>query len=667
MRSWSAKNARVHAWSPIVAALLYASVVLSSCGDSDDDERTVDVPVGLAAVTDLETLPVLRPPGFRSGQVSSYDRTNGNIDSGLLGQFPYSYLYEDDGRYVIFDQRGPGVVYRIWMTGITRDGGGNLLGDIAFEIDGQSGLQLSRADLFSGATAPFLFPLAGNAAVSSGGYFTVVPIPFAERLRISTSNVIDWLQISYAELPAQSSVTSFDPALDVSHEAATLAAVGEDPKATQPTSVETVEIDVAAGDQQTLWTRDRATTVLRFELLAPPGAELPSDLRLLAWWDEASRPQVDAPVDGLFGADLGEAARSLAFGRDADRFYLYFAMPFERTGRIAIANAGGTSFRGWRARISAVDGTLPGASHFYATANAALADTPGVDYTLLETSGRGHVVAVTMTAGCAGEGLCQFVGLNGDHLEADEHIYLDRSRYPQIHGTGLEDFFNGGFYWQFGAFALPTHGNPVQAASSVRRPGVFLRSAYRVLVGDAIVFHDSIRFGIEHGGVNDAPAELSSVVMYYRDPSPGLVETDTLRLDSATSRNDHAYQSNGAPYSLTSTFRGDTVSPPLSADGERATAVRFRLAVDPRNRGVRLRRLADIGAGRQSARVLVDGEPAGIWQSTDINPDLRWADLDFEIPPALTSGKSQIEVEIDATESPTAWTAFEYGALSYVE
>jgi hypothetical protein len=29
-----------------------------------------------------------------------------------------SYPYRDGERYVIFDQLGPGVVYRIWMTGL---------------------------------------------------------------------------------------------------------------------------------------------------------------------------------------------------------------------------------------------------------------------------------------------------------------------------------------------------------------------------------------------------------------------------------------------------------------------------------------------------------------------------------------------------------------------
>jgi len=97
-----------------------------------------------------------------------------------------------------------------------------------------------------------------------------------------------------------------------------------------------------------------------------------------------------------------------------------------------------------------------------------------------------------------------------------------------------------------------------------------------------------------------------------------------------------------------------------------ARATRFDLTVDGSNRGVRLRRLADIRGGPQAARVLVDGAYAGIWQSTEVNPDLRRAELDFELPEALTAGRSQLAVAIDASESPRPWTAFEYTALSHV-
>jgi hypothetical protein len=94
---------------------------------------------------------------------------------------------------------------------------------------------------------------------------------------------------------------------------------------------------------------------------------------------------------------------------------------------------------------------------------------------------------------------------------------------------------------------------------------------------------------------------------------------------------------------------------------------RFRLTVPAANHGVRLRRLADLAAGRQVARVVVNGAFAGVWQTSEVNPFLRWADLDFELPAALTAGRTMLAIEIDAHDSPASWTAFEYVGLSRAE
>ena len=62
------------------------------------------------------------------------------------------------------------------------------------------------------------------------------------------------------------------------------------------------------------------------------------------------------------------------------------------------------------------------------------------------------------------------------------------------------------------------------------------------------------------------------------------------------------------------------------------------------------------------------GNPAQPARYTpDINPVLRWADFDFEIPASLTAGRDSLEIALDARASPNPWTAFGYTAFSYVE
>jgi hypothetical protein len=396
-------------------------------------------PSGPEALVDLRRLPALRPPGTRVAQVSSYDRTGGNADLGIgpdtaplfaaLGippvELDFSYLYRDGERYVVFDEVGPGTVWRIWMTGLDGLFMGRLGGDIAFELDGEETprLLLTRAQLFGGETAPFQAPLVGDIGASSGGFYSVVPIPFARRLRITTSTVPNWLQVTFSRLPPDHAVASFEPTSDLGAVAALLARAGDPATTVTPTTTEEVSADLAPGGTRVLWSRTRSGTIVRLELRGPAAVELPTGLRLLASFDGAARPQVAAPLDDLFGASLGPGARSLAMGRDDDRYYCYFPMPFRTGARLELANDGGTPLTGWTLRIGTVEELPPAPfAHFHATPAGAHLEPDGRDHVLLETAGAGHVVGVVMTAGCGGAGRCQLAnlpGLDGAHLEGD--------------------------------------------------------------------------------------------------------------------------------------------------------------------------------------------------------------------------------------------------------
>ena len=49
------------------------------------------------------------------------------------------------------------------------------------------------------------------------------------------------------------------------------------------------------------------------------------------------------------------------------------------------------------------------------------------------------------------------------YLEAPEYIYLDDDwDRARIFGTGLEDYFMGGWYFREGTFAGPYHGLPIK-------------------------------------------------------------------------------------------------------------------------------------------------------------------------------------------------------------
>ena len=79
----------------------------------------------------------------------------------------------------------------------------------------------------------------------------------------------------------------------------------------------------------------------------------------------------------------------------------------------------------------------------------------GRDLVFLDTNGRGRVVGVVESA----TGPTTGGRFPRWYLEGNERAEIDMAQTPVIQGTGTEDFFNGGWYFENGPFTLPLHGN----------------------------------------------------------------------------------------------------------------------------------------------------------------------------------------------------------------
>jgi hypothetical protein len=87
---------------------------------------------------------------------------------------------------------------------------------------------------------------------------------------------------------------------------------------------------------------------------------------------------------------------------------------------------------------------------------------------------------------------------------------------PTLQGTGTEDYFCSGWYFDRGVYSAPYHGVIIKdekQAAHLRLP-----LARR---GRDTLFTKSIRFTIEHGAEDTVAADYSSVAYYYlAGPSP---------------------------------------------------------------------------------------------------------------------------------------------------
>jgi hypothetical protein len=266
-------------------------------------------------------------------------------------------------------------------------------------------------------------------------------------------------------------------------------------------------------------------------------------------------------------------------------------------------------------------------------------------------------------------------------MEGDDRVYVDGSRSPSIYGTGTEDNFNGGFYYQNGAFALPTHGAGPLGVTPIEHS---TQSQYRVFGGDAVLWSNGIRYGSEHGAGDENVERVATTTFSYRAPT-ALVQTDEVRIGDPSSERAHALAGAFDRARLTAYFEGDNdgalavpdlalagdiVSPPpeLSPEGfgaegiALARPVSVRLAVDARNCGVVLRRLFDAaGPAPSDLGVAVEGRAVGRWYVAETNPYKRWREEDFEVPAELTQGRSVVAVTfrpggVETIYALTAWS-----------
>ncbi|MFK8907358.1 glycoside hydrolase family 172 protein [Streptomyces sp. YS-3] len=678
----------------VVLALLptYAQATAGGA-PNPPDTVTADAkgPVGWDSLRRLDRLPDL-PSGVRTLQFSSFDRTGGNAQDGFFGT--YSCLRTGAEGCVIAEHRGAGEIGTIWFT---RDQGDvSRTGTLTIELDGKKVLDAPLQDVVNGRLgAPFTPPLVANADASSGGVLIEVPMPYRESMRITTQHNPLFYHVSYRSFADAEGVVAFD-AHDTAQDVVALvkAAGTRDPKPALPgTRTTTQALSLAPGRTQTLATSTTPGLLTALEIHLPQasgtGAQRAADsgrlpragrraapadaralltgLRLLISFD--GQRTVDAPLGEFFGAGQAMApVRALMFATDpqTQTFRAWWPMPFMTWAHVQLYNGSDVPVTAGSASVS----TAPSTAHaqavrartegrFHALSHAG-PTVPGESWSFLRTQGRGKFVGVSH-------------GMRGDtdrtYLEGDERVYVDGARTPQIHGTGTEDFYQSGWYFNHGPYTQPFNGNPAHlTASSGCATGRDCTDAYRLQLHDAVAFTQSIDYTIEHGPMNDRQADYSSTAFWYESPTPSSYASDIVHLGDPADETAHHYTSSAStpPAVLDSAFEGDARTPTRLRALTRSTRtpVTFTLAIDPRNRGVELRRTSDQQQAPQQAGVSVDGHRLGDWYQPLANTDRRWLDDTYQLPAALTRGRSLLTVTLTPATSGPAWSAASYEARS---
>ena len=464
----------------------------------------------LEAFHNLSALPEYADNAF-CAQVSSWD-TTGKNDDGFSGT--YSFLRRnDDGSLVIFDVAGSGVINRIWTPTPNND-------TLDFYLDNYTrpAFSISFTDLFSGKVYPFVKPLCGNQL---GGYYCYIPITFEKSCRIITrGKKIQFHQIQYKLYNDGLKVIPFKISPDSSERESlekisqlwNLPSKNVSDFYQDEVKSKTIELNLRPGSTAQVFEHNKGGRILGLELSPPSGFEgLNKDIDIRITWDNESIPAVNCPVADFFGFAFGNRSmQSLLLGSTGDKNYCYFPMPFDKSAKIELIS---------RKKLSDTDADLIKVSvwysevkrdperegKFYVYWNRDVSTTMGLPHLMADIKGKGHYVATILQAQGLKAGMTLF-------FEGDDSTSVDGTF--RMHGTGSEDYFNGGWYamldrWD-GRMSLPLHGSLDYSLPFCRTGG------YRLFICDKISFEKSFFHSIEHGPVGNAfPSDYTSAGIYY--------------------------------------------------------------------------------------------------------------------------------------------------------
>lgn len=629
--------------------------------------------VGWETFRRLDRLPYLSAD-TQSLEVSSFDRGGGDFDLSTGNRNGTGGCLAPGGAgCVVAQDRGAGEVDSIWFT---RDRGDvRAIGRILIELDGHPVVDAPLQSVVDGVLgAPFVWPLVANAAQSPGGVYIKVPMPYRRSMRISVTSNLEYYHVDYRQFSTADGVTTFsrsDPALDV---LATLRAAGTvDPKPSAPWATHTDRaVALPANTAQTIAESTGPGSISALHLWLPKsGDQLLGGVRLVIEFD--GRTTVDSPLGEFFGAGLGlTTVRALMFATipqpgGAVALSAWWPMPFARTARLTLLNTTGDLLAG----ISSDVVTTPdpqwapalasGRAGYFTARSHAGPTTPGQDWLFADEHGHGKFVGVNHTMSGAAIKTA-FMEDAPYFLEGAERVYTDGSASPQWYGTGTEDLYEGGWYFNNGSrYSAPLTGQPDQRTAAGGCAG-YCVAAYRLMLTDAIGYHSAIRFGIEHGKRNMVQPDYSSTAFLYTQPSDTVAATDDVYPADPLSRILHGYtDADAADELLLSEYEGaDDTRMVAGLVRTTGSAITFQVRVDPGNHGVLVRRTSDQLNGFQSADIAIDGLPAGTWLQPRSNGTHRWLDDIHLVAGSFTAGKSLITVTLTPTPGSPPWTASHY-------
>ncbi|HOW97231.1 MAG TPA: DUF2961 domain-containing protein [Kiritimatiellia bacterium] len=434
--------------------------------------------------------------------------------SGKNDDYNHPLRKGPEGWVVLADLEGPGYMSRFWFTGAE-----NGQHRIRLYFDGERKPSVDTTlDGFCGGADPWRHPLA---AYENYCWFNLVPIPFRKRLVVMVQEggfkPGGWprlfFQINFSRLPPGMTTEEFrgtyspEVVAEILRVRDAWVAGGLAPV---PDGCEARESTLTLQPGEGADGLDVAGPAMIRQLTVTPDygpigdavarEKLGRQLALQVRWNDSDAPSVETPLGDFFG-QVWRRVRfpSMFFTLTNDSYVSRFPMPFEKRARVRIENQSGQPVTvSVRADVQSLPAWEAGWGYLHAHWSRTTAQDVGKPHPILLAEGAGKYVG------------CILAVMSEDRswwiLEGDEQMYADGAAAPKWRGTGLEDYFNGGWYYQ-NVIARPLHGVPFKSFFRVVQ--------YRLHLLDATKFGKSFRMDFERGPDQASRGAMESVAWYY--------------------------------------------------------------------------------------------------------------------------------------------------------
>jgi len=433
-------------------------------------------------------------PGFVTRMVSSYDPSGGNGDAAIDEEA------REGGYQVLFHQKGEGRITRMWMTADSEKTMPKDYAELWIRIDGHTAYRGKPQDFFWGRGG-YGQPLVLDGDTSGGAYTSWVPFPFKREATVLFRHRANYYQIGYRTGPGSSAGASAEAVVQFLTEKWWSAV----PAPNAEHSLEGRPLVLASGD----------TLVTSLALAIDP--------RDLNRYRVRVGTQRSFPLSSLFGffpnrEDATRAwptAPTVFAHTDLDKGLLVTRLPIPlRHDETLTLEYHGPGTAKVQTSVTTV-ANASGGAHLITDYREQGGPRLPTTFAVFEAGGPLTMISQVHEGVGGSRGMPAF-------LEGDEMVRVDGMRVPLYLGTGMEDYFNSGWYF------TRAHTNPLSGLTrriehwhEIDDKRSYELSMYRHHALDPIVARAGMRFGWEAGDDGtDARVAFRTLVLAYGFAGP---------------------------------------------------------------------------------------------------------------------------------------------------